>query len=94
MASKERRQSLLKFQVDGRIILDSRDAALRSVLEEMAASDLRDKAEEIRRRADLQMITDDNMLTEFKTMQSKIADLYQWYDPRKAWKNFRPFSAL
>jgi spermidine synthase len=94
MALEERRQSLLKFQVDGRSILDSRDAALRTVLEEMAASDLRDKAEEIRRRADLQMITDDNMLTEFKTMQSKMADLYRWYDPRKAWNNFHPFSAL
>jgi len=94
MALEERRQSLLKFQVHGRIILDSRDAALRTVLEEMAASDLRDKAEEIRRRADLQVITDDNMLTEFKTMQSKIADLYRWYDPHKAWNNFHLFSAL
>jgi spermidine synthase len=91
MALEERRQNLLKFQVNGRIILDSRDAALRAVLEEMAASDLRDKAEEIRRRADLQVITDDNMLTEFKTMQSKIADLYRWYDPHKAWNNFHLF---
>jgi spermidine synthase len=92
-ASEERRQSLLKFQVNGRAKLDGRDTALRTVLEEMTASDLLDQAEEIRGRADLQVVTDDNMLTEFKTTHSKIARLYRWYDPAKAWNRFHRFAA-
>ena len=70
------------------MILDGGDPALHTLLEEMVVSDLGDKGEEIRRRADLRLITEDNMLTEFKSSKHPIADLYRWYDPRASWKNF------
>ncbi len=49
MSAEERRQNLLKFHIDARIILDDGDPAMQSVLEDMVASDLRDRAEEFRR---------------------------------------------
>jgi spermidine synthase len=94
MSMEARLQNLLKFQVNGHAILDSADANTESVLREMAASDLSDRAEQIRRRSDLQVITEDNMLTEYKKMQSRIAYLYRWYDRRTSWKNFHPILAF
>jgi hypothetical protein len=88
MTEEERRQNLLKFHVDGRIIFDDGNSAMRPVLEGMLASDLRDRGEEIRLRADLRVITEDNMLTEFKAMHHGTARFYRWYDPGKAWTNF------
>jgi hypothetical protein len=55
---------------------------------------LSDRADQIRRRPDLQVITEDNMLTEYKTPHSRIAHLYRWYDRRTSWKNFRPMRAV
>ena len=94
MSMEERRQNFLKFQVDGRAILDGGDPGMRTVLEEMVATDLQDKSEEIRRRPDLGVITEDNMLTEYKKLQNPISDLYRWYDRGKAWTNFRPILDL
>jgi len=88
MRAEEKRRNLLKFRDGSRVILDGGDPALHTLLEEMVVSDLGDKGEEIRRRADLRLITEDNMLTEFKSSKHPIADLYRWYDPRASWKNF------
>jgi hypothetical protein len=68
--------------------LDGWETALRTVLEEVTASDFCVQAEEILGRADLHVITDDNVLTEFKIMRSKIARFYLRYDPAKAWNRF------
>ena len=88
MRAEEKRRNLLKFRDGRRVILDGGDPAVHNLLEEMVGSDLRDKSEQIRRRADLRVITEDNMLTEFKNAKHPIADLYRWYDPHASWKNF------
>jgi len=88
IGSEERRRNLLMFQEGNRVILDGGDTAMRTVLDQMVGSDLRDQGEKIRRRADLSVITEDNMLTEYKRMQSPISYLYRWYDPRLNWKEF------
>jgi spermidine synthase len=94
MTMEQRLQNLLRFQSNGRAILDGSNATTESLLKEMAASALADKAEDIRRRPDLRVITEDNMLTEYKKMHSRISYLYAWYDPRTSWKNLRPALAF
>jgi spermidine synthase len=89
-----RLQNLLKFQVNGQAILNGTDATTEAVLKELAASDLSDRAEQIRRRSDLRVITEDNMLTEYKKMHSRISHLYKWYDQHTSWKNFHPMLAF
>ena len=50
MTMEARLQNLSKFQFNGRAILDGAEATRQTILGEMAASDLSDKAEQIRHR--------------------------------------------
>jgi spermidine synthase len=84
----ELRGNLLRFRVGDRLLLDSQQPETRSVLEELAASVLPEMGDDLRRRTDLQVITDDNMLTEFKKSSSRIGQFYRCYNPRKAWGLF------
>jgi spermidine synthase len=63
------------------------DSAQRAAAAEMAATPLPDLAPAYRARANLRVITDDNMLTEFKSISRKgiMGRLYRWRDPNLAW---------
>jgi SAM-dependent methyltransferase len=88
MTREERRRNLLRFQMDDRIIRERPDGAMLNALEDLAAVDLHDQAEEIRARADLQAITEDTMLPEFKRTSGRYGRWYRWYEPSRGWKNF------
>lgn len=66
MTVKERRDNLLRFQRDGKPLFADPDPGVQKVLDELAGSDLSDRADELRARTGLWHITDDNMATEFK----------------------------
>ena len=66
MAAAERRANLLLFQgPDGHPLFEG-SGALRNKLEQMVTEPLLDVRESMLRRADLQLITDDNMAVEYK----------------------------
>ena len=88
MTIDQRRENLLKFRAGGRPFLDPGDPATGSVLEKLAASDLHDYGDEFRRRRDLRIITDDNMVPEFKTTSSRIGNYYRWCDSSRTWNHF------
>lgn len=77
----ERRKNLELFLEGGRRLLNA------ETTERLASSSLHDRGEELRASADLQTITDDNMLTEFKRAHTDllIPRLYGWHDPSRAW---------
>lgn len=87
MTPDERRDALLRYKRDGRsiILAEESEEALRA-LGSMAAMDLRDLGPELRSSA-LQVITDDNMLPEFKRIfaDSAIGDLYRWHGQERPW---------
>jgi hypothetical protein len=53
----------------------------------MVAADIADVGGQLLQRPDLRLITDDNMLTEFKkiTDSDAIGYMYRWYNPASAW---------
>jgi hypothetical protein len=63
------------------------------VLEELVTAPLLDLGEELRSRPDLRVITEDNMLTEYKRMNNKLTPLYRWTYPDRAWFAARADSA-
>lgn len=79
MTVEEKRRNLLKFQNSGKPNLTESDPALRHVLENLATHDLSDKADEFRKRSDLWFITDDNMATEFKSVN-------RWFNSKRTWR--------
>jgi spermidine synthase len=60
------RTNLLKFKFDDKAMFDTTDRHLGNVAEDLATADLSDIGPSLRSRADLRVITDDNMLTEYK----------------------------
>lgn len=85
-----KRERLLMFSSHGRPIFDSADTASARVLDEMVKADISNKEDAFLIRKDLDIITDDNMLTEFKKITGKNARdikglLYRWYQPGKSW---------
>jgi spermidine synthase len=85
MSKEEKHRSLLKFRNTGVAALSKDTLGFQRLLERLAASDLSDKSEEIRRKQGLWHITDDNMATEFKTKN-------RWFDPHSTWANlFKTF---
>lgn len=87
MTPDERREALLRYKRNGRSIIEAEESedALRA-LGSMAAADLRDLGPELRSSA-LQVITDDNMVPEFKRIfaDSAIGDLYRWHGQERPW---------
>ena len=81
MTREERRSSLRRFHEGGHALLDAEN------VERLAALVLPDVGEALRARRDLRVVTDDNMLTEFKRVHSDILlpRLYDWYDPSRSW---------
>ncbi|WP_338845361.1 fused MFS/spermidine synthase [Massilia sp. W12] len=66
LAPEEARAHLLRFRADDGSPLFARDAAHQAKLEELLRFDLSDQAAALRQRSGLRVITDDNMLTEYK----------------------------
>ncbi|HEV8356020.1 MAG TPA: fused MFS/spermidine synthase [Gemmatimonadales bacterium] len=105
MSADERRANLLKFQENGHALLDPGQSGTRLVLDNLATAAVPDQAPQLLGRAELRVITEDNMLTEYKRMDDayqqvwlRLAPLYQWRDPERAWSRFssasRPDSPL
>jgi spermidine synthase len=65
-STAQKRRNLLRFEQNGRPVFAEEDPALREVLDKLAASDLSDRAEALRRQEGLWHIRDDNMAPEFK----------------------------
>ncbi|MEO7425587.1 MAG: fused MFS/spermidine synthase [Fibrobacteria bacterium] len=91
MSDSLKRERLLLFADGAKPIFDTADTASMRVLGEMAHADVGDKQDAFLGRADLQAITDDNMLTEFKKITGKNerdikGKLYRWYNPKSAWR--------
>lgn len=72
------RENMGRFRMEE--LLDPGDPQPRKTLEEMASYPLKDWGSELRRRKDLQLITDDNMATEYK--RQKL------YRPERSWGSF------
>jgi spermidine synthase len=89
MTLDQRRENLRGFEAEGRPVLDGGNPVTAALLEELAGSDLHDMGDELRGRRDLRIVTDDNMLPEFKTVSSKIGRYYHWYNGDHAWTRFR-----
>jgi spermidine synthase len=89
MTIDERRENLRRFEAQGKPILDGGHPITAALLEELARSDLHDMGDELRRRPDLRVITDDNMVPEFKSLSSKIGRYYHWHNGGQAWTRFR-----
>ncbi|HEU4537094.1 MAG TPA: methyltransferase domain-containing protein [Polyangiaceae bacterium] len=87
----EKRANFARFLDAGRPVLDPEDPRHRAALGAMLRADLTDVAPALLGRGDLRLITDDNMLTEFKRVSDKNAFgyLYRVYDPDVAWPAFR-----
>lgn len=87
MSVEERRAGLLAYRRDGRSVLEDEGPDAVAALERLARSDLSDRAAEYRANPDLQIITDDNMLPEFKRIHadSAIGTLYRWRGPERPW---------
>jgi hypothetical protein len=84
----QRAANLLKFaRPGGGPLLDTLDPAGRKAWREMAEADLPDLSAAYRARRDLGVITDDNMLTEFKkiTDTDAIGYLYRVFDADGSW---------
>jgi len=78
MSREERRDNLLKFENSGKPVFAEDRSASQRVLQELASSDISDRAEAIRSKKGLWHITDDNMATEFKLRN-------RWYNPETTW---------
>lgn len=71
MTIKEKIENLLKFRNKGTPIFDLNDPKLNKILNRLAFYDLSDKIEQIKNKHGLSVITDDNMLTEFKKINNQ-----------------------
>jgi spermidine synthase len=89
MTADQRRTNVAKFAAGGAVILDPGDRAAELVLEKLTANDLHDWGDEFRRRTDLRIITDDNMVPEFKSTDSRIGGYYRWFNRGSTWAHFR-----
>jgi len=78
MTPDERRANLLRFVRDGKPIFLENERTLRE-LELLVEGDLPELSEVLRGRADLRVITDDNMVTEFAN------DPRRWMDRERGW---------
>ena len=87
MSIAERRENLLRFTRDGRSLYEREGDAGMALLASMASTDFSERAPGYRGNADLQVITDDNMLPEFKRnfSDSAIGTLYRWHGPERSW---------
>jgi spermidine synthase len=83
----QKRENFTLFLDGGNAVIDPGVPAAAKVAEEMASADISDKAPALLERKDLRMITDDNMLTEFKKISDSdaIGYLYRWYNPKANW---------
>jgi spermidine synthase len=83
----ERRAGLSRFTEGGRLLLSNelRARMVRYRLPDVGAS--------YRARANLRLITDDNMVTEFRHRRDDIftGKPYRWYDPERRWLNVLMF---
>ncbi len=80
MTPEERRANLLRFVRDGKpIYLESERT--KKELEFLVAGELPEMVAELKARPDLRVITDDNMVTEFKN------DPTRWIDRDRSWGN-------
>ncbi|MEI6259617.1 MAG: spermidine synthase [Deltaproteobacteria bacterium] len=66
MSPEQKRENLLRFQRNGLPLFRHDVPELQKVLDELVVSDTSDVAPSFRNRADLRVITDDNMFTEYK----------------------------
>jgi spermidine synthase len=80
MTAGQRRANLLAFRRHGVPIFRPDQPDSQSVLEMLVASDMTDVGNRFRARDNLGVITDDNMLTEYKIDR-------KWYNRRLAWLN-------
>ena len=93
MTDEAKRANLLRFTSNGKPILNPNTPATREVLEELVSAPLPELGEQLRSQSELSVITDDNMLSEYKRMHNKLSPLYRWYDPDRAWFASRPAPA-
>jgi spermidine synthase len=89
MTTEQRRANVERFSAGGAAVLDPGDRAAELVLDKLTAKDLHDFGDEFRRRADLRVITDDNMVPEFKSTDSRIGGYYRWFNRGSSWAHFR-----
>ena len=87
MSVAERRENLLRFTRAGRSLYEQEGGEGMALLDTMASTDFSERAPAYRANPDLQVITDDNMLPEFKRIfaDSAIGDLYRWHGPERSW---------
>lgn len=90
MEESDKRNRLLMFAAGGKPIFDTSDSTSARVLEEMVKADISNKQDAFLARTDLDAISDDNMLTEFKKITGKNerdikGTLYRWYNPQATW---------
>lgn len=78
MTPEEKRNNLLAFENNGRTVFDLKNPELIQILEEMVAHNMTNQAPKILAQKDLWEITDDNMATEFK-------ELNTLYNPSRNW---------
>ncbi len=87
----EKRANLLKFKNNGVPVFSPDVPGSISRLEELAKVDTSSIAEQIRERTELHVITDDNMVTEFRTtipdLVNRLFRFNTWYDPKKSWRH-------
>jgi spermidine synthase len=89
LSTEERAANLLKFvHPGGAPLLDTSDRENRRAWRAMAEADLSDLAPAYLARTDLEIITDDNMLTEFKKISDSdaIGYLYRVFDAEQSWR--------
>jgi len=89
-------QNLRKFSFDGKPFFDDHDCFLLAVMDRLTKADLSDIAPALRNRRDLRLITDDNMLSEYKRQwaaegdwnQLRVEDRGRIVDPQRTWGAF------
>ncbi|MEO6098323.1 MAG: fused MFS/spermidine synthase [Fibrobacteria bacterium] len=90
MDADTKRRRISMFASHGKPIFDAADTASARVLDEMVHSDISNKQDAYLARNNLDAISDDNMLTEFKKITGKNKKdikgrLYRWYNPECSW---------
>ena len=87
MTKEEKQENFLKFFNNGQSIFDPDNTKLQQVLNKLIQADISDRASTFPTETDRNIITDDNMLTEFKISSSPVAQYYKWLDPEIKWGN-------
>jgi spermidine synthase len=87
LTAEAKQANFAQFLDGGQAIFGPEHAGSEQVREDMVAANILDQAPAILKRPDLRLITDDNMLTEFKKISDTdaIGYLYQWYNPACTW---------